>query len=223
MIVSDKLVMALWVSSILWMSLIVIAISMPVTIAQSPAACAAISPSYPRILDFDFSPRELILNNGSSQIVLQTRVADESGDIESIEAVFSSPSQNQSVAAFMNSTNLLSGDARNGSYSTNLSFSPTSQEGIWTVEHLIVCDRSGDCRRINATAAETLGFPAKLQIIKRAENGNITDLQGSKERALHLGLDPNELRGWANTDKSFSAQRKIIINSVFNRPSICWP
>jgi hypothetical protein len=221
--------MALSVSTIYWISLIVITISMPLTVAQSPAACAVPSPSYPRILDFDFLPRELILDNGSSQIVLQTHLADENGDIESIEAVFSSPSQNQSVAAYMNSTNLLSGDASSGNYSVNLSFSSSSQVGTWTVEHLTVCDRAGDCRRINATAAETLGFPAKLQIIKKAENENLTNqsnssaLQGSKEIAINLGLDTNELRGWANTDKRFSAQRKIIINSVFNRPSICWP
>jgi len=221
--VSARLIMALLVSKIYWISLIVITISMPLTVAQSPAACAVTSPSYPRILDFDFSPRELILDNGSSQIVLQTHLADENGDIESIEAVLSSPSQNQSVAAYMNSTNLLSGDARSGNYSANLSFSSSSQVGTWTFEHLTVCDRAGDCRRINATAAETLGFPAKLQIIKRAENENITYLQVSKEREMDLGLDPNELRGWANTDKRFSAQRKIIINSVFNRPSICWP
>ncbi len=202
---------------------------MPVTMAQSPAACTATSSSYPRILDYDFSPRELILDNGSLQIELQTHVADECGDLESIEAVFSSPSQNQSVAAYMNSANLLSGDAWAGNYSINLSFPSSCQEGTWTVEHLIVCDRAGDCRRINATVAESLGFPTKLQIIRKAQNGDIISQsnssvpQGSKGDALYLGLDPNELRGWANTDKRFAAQRKIIINSVFNRPSICWP
>jgi len=223
MIVSAKLIMALLVSLILWTSLIFFIVSLPVTMAQSPAAYAATSPSYPRILDFDFSPRELILDNGSPNIVLQTHVADENGDIDYIEAVFQSPSQNQSVAARMNSTNLFSGDARDGNYTTILSISPSSQVGTWTLEYLIVCDRAGDCRRINATAAETLGFPAKLQIIKKSESGNITYLQGSKERALHLDLDPNELRGWANTGERFAAQRKIIINSVFNRPAMCWP
>jgi hypothetical protein len=220
MIVSAKLVMALCLSLILWMSLIMMAISMPVTVAQSSAAWAATSPSCPRILDYGFSPRELILDNASVHIAFYAHVADESEDIESIEAVFTSPSQNQSVAAFMNSIDLLSGDARNGNYSTNLSFSPSSQVGTWTVEHLTVCDTAGDCRRINATAAEANGFPSKLKIIK---NESAVYLQGSEEIAVGLSLDPNELRGWANTDKSFSAQRKIIINSVFNRPSICWP
>jgi hypothetical protein len=211
--------MALCLSLILWMSLTVMAISMPVTVAQSSAAWAATSP----ILDYDFSPRELILDNASVQIAFYAHVADDSQDIESIEAVFTSPSQNQSVAAFMNSTDLLSGDARNGNYSTNLSFSSSSQVGNWTVEHLTVCNKAGECRRINATAAEANGFPLKLQIIKKSENESAIYLQGSEERAASLNLDPNELRGWANTDKSFSAQRKIIINSVFNRPSICWP
>jgi hypothetical protein len=205
------------------MSSIAIAISMPVTVAQSSAAWAATSPSCPRILDYDFSPREIILDNVSSQIAFYAHVADESEDIESIEAVFSSPSQNQSIAAFMNSTDLLSGDARNGNYSTNLSISPSSQAGTWTIEHVTVCDRAGDCRRINATVAEANGFSSKLQIIKNSENESAAYIQGSKESALDLSLDPNELRGWANTDKRFSAQRKIIINSVFNRPSICWP
>jgi len=204
MIVSAKLIMALLVS------LTSIAISMPLTMAQSTDACVAVSSTYPKILDFDFSPSELSLANASSQVALQIHVADENGDLDSIEAVFSSPSQNKSLAAFMNSTNLLSGDARNGNYTTNISFSPSSEAGIWTVEHLIVCDRMGDCKRIDGTMAVTLGFPVELQIQKRAENGNII-------------LDPNELRGWANTDKRFAAQRKIIINSVFNRPSICWP
>jgi hypothetical protein len=204
------------------MSLIVMAISMPVTVAQSSGAFAATSPSCPIILDYDFSPRELILDNASLQIAFFAHVADESKDIESIEAVFTSPSQNQSAVVFINSTDLLSGDARNGNYSANLSFSPSSQAGTWTVDHLTVCNTAGDCRRINASAAEANGFPITLQI-KKSENESAAYLQGSKERAAGLNLDPNELRGWANTDKSFSAQRKIIINSVFNRPSICWP
>jgi hypothetical protein len=194
----------------LWISLILIAVSLPLTMAQSPIACVATSSSFPRILDFDFSPKELNLDNASSHIVLQTHATDESGDIDSIEAVFFSPTQNQSIAAIMNSTNLFSGDARNGNYTTNMSFSPSSEEGIWTIGHLIVCDKLGDCNRIDGTMAETLGFPAKLQILRDAQNGSVI-------------LDPNELRGWANTDGRFSAQRKIIINSVFNRPAMCWP
>jgi hypothetical protein len=215
--------MAFLAIQILWISMIAFTISMPVTVALSPGAGAANSPPYPRILDYDFSPREIILDNDTLKVEFYAHVADESEGIESIEATFSSPSQNQSVTVFMNSTNLLSGDARDGNYSTNLSFSPSSQVGTWTVEHLTVCNRAGDCRRINATTAEANGFPSKLQIIKRSENENMSYLQRSEERSVVLNLDPNELRGWANTDKSFSAQRKIIINSVFNRPSICWP
>jgi hypothetical protein len=79
--------------------------------------------------------------------------------------------------------------------------------------------------------AETLGFPTKLLILKQTQNDSImpksnsSALQGSKEVIARqtLDLDHNDLRGWANTDKRFAAQRKIIINSVFNRPAICWP
>ncbi len=164
-------------------------------------------------------------------IALQTHIADDNGDIDSIEAVFLSPSQNQSIAAFMNSTNLFSGDAKNGNYTINMSFSPSGEVGIWILEHLIVCDKQGDCRKIDGAGAETLGFPAKLLILKNAQNScimprsNSSALQRSSEvpARQNLDLDPNELRGWADTDKRFAAQRKIIINSVFNRPAICWP
>ncbi|OYV07894.1 MAG: hypothetical protein CG444_10, partial [Methanosaeta sp. ASP1-2] len=76
------------------------------------------------------------------------------------------------------------------------------------VDHLIACDGPGNCKRLNGTAAKALGFPTRLVLKKSAQNEN--------------SLDPNELRGWASTGKKFAAQRKIIINSVFNRPSICW-
>ncbi|MDD4653222.1 MAG: hypothetical protein PHQ34_13465 [Methanothrix sp.] len=228
MIVSAKLVMALLVSLLILIGLNAITICIPLTVAQPSGACPAASSSPPIIQNFNFSPKELILDNVSTQIELVTQVADEGNDIESIEVVFSSPSENQSIGAFMNSTNLLSGDARNGSYCTNLSFSPTSEEGAWTLDHMMVCDIAGDCKKINASSAEMLGFPANMQIARRAEPGNMTSSQvsqASRDRvsALHLGLDSNELRGWASTDKRFFAQRKIIINSVFNRPSICWP
>lgn len=226
MIVSAKMIMALLVIILMMVVLNAITICIPLTAGQSPESCHAISPSSPRMLDFDFSPKELILDNISLKIKLEAHVTNEDNDIESIEAVFSSPSQNLSAAASMNSANLLSGDARNGSYCTNLSFSPSSQEGVWTLNHLMICDNAGDCRKINGTAAELLGFPVKLQITKKSEQEYMTDHQVSqalRENALNLGLDSNELRGWASTDKRFFAQRKIIINSIFNRPSICWP
>ena len=180
--------------------MILIAVSFPLTMAQLPPACNATDFSSPRILHFDFSPKEPILDNASSQIALQTHVADDNGDIDSIEAVFLSPSQNQSIAAHMNSTNLFSGDAGNGNYT-----------------NLIVCDKPGDCRRLDGTMAKTLGFPAKLQILKKAQNSSIMPQSNSPD------FDPNELRGYASTGERFAAQRKIIINSVFNRPAICWP
>jgi hypothetical protein len=209
----------------LWLSLILTAVCLPLTMAESPSSINATYSSSPRILDFDFSPKELIMDNASSQVALQTHIADDNGDIDSIEAVFLSPSQNQSIAAFMNSTNLFSGDAKNGNYTINMSFSPSSEVGNWIIEHLIVCDKPGDCRKIDGTGAEALGFPAKLLILKKMPRSNSSALQGSSQVPARqsLDLDPNELRGWADTDKRFAAQRRIIINSAFNRPAICLP
>jgi hypothetical protein len=216
---------------VLWLSLILTAFGFPLTMAESPTACNITNPSYPRILDFGFSPRVLIIENASSQITLQIHVTDENNDINSIEAVFLSPSQNQFKTAFMNSTNQFYGVAKNDNYTINMSFSPTSECGLWTLYYLIVCDKPGDCKKLDETRAEMLGFPTKLLLIEGAQSGSLMSLSNSsalreqtKVPTLQtLDTDPNELRGWTNTDNKFSAQRKIIINNVFNRPAGCWP
>lgn len=221
----DKLIL------ILWLSLILTEFVFPLTMAESPTARNTTDSSSPRILDFDFSPRELIIEEAPSQIALQTHVADENYDINSIEAIFLSPSRNQSQIALMNSTNLFSGDAKNGNYTTNISFSPSCEEGIWTLYYMIVCNKPGDCRRLDETRAETLEFPTRLLILKKVQNSslmplsNSSALQGSREGPAQqtLDLDPDELRGWASTGERFAGQRKIILNSVFNRPAICGP
>ena len=213
--------------------LMLIAFSLQCALAASQASHNTANSAPPRILGFNFSPQELILNDGSVQTVLQAHAADDKGDFSSLEAVFVSPSKNQTNAAIMDSANLISGDGKNGSYSVNLSFSSSSEAGNWTVDHLIACDWPGNCKRLNGTAAKALGFPTRLVLKKSAQNENSSQDSSQNQPLLEADdmppaqnnsfyLDPNELRGWASTDKRFAAQRKIIINSVFNRPSICW-
>ena len=214
-------------------ALMLIAFSLQCALAASQASRSAANSASPQFLGFNFSPQELILNNGSVQTVLQAHAADDKGDFSSLEAVFVSPSKKQTNEAIMDSANLISGDGKNGSYSVNLSFSSSSEAGNWTVDHLIACDWPGNCKRLNGTAAKALGFPTRLVLKKSAQNDSSQD--SSQNQPLlkadddmppaqnnSIYLDPNELRGWASTDKRFAAQRKIIINSVFNRPSICW-
>ncbi|MDD1749465.1 MAG: hypothetical protein LUO89_06270 [Methanothrix sp.] len=211
--------------------MILTAVSLQLTLAKSSEYHNTTYLSSPKILDFDFSPKELIMGEKPLQIALQTNVVDDNGDIDSIEAIFLSPSQNQSKVAFMNSTNLFSGDARNGNYTTNMSLPQSSEPGIWRLNYLIVCDKEGDCRRLDGIGAETHGFPAKLLILKKTQNSSLMPQsnssgmqESSEDPARHtIDLDPNELRGWANTEKRFTAQRKIIINNVFNRPALCGP
>ena len=215
-------------------ALMLIAFSLQCALAASQASHNTANSASPRILGFNFSPQELILNDGSVQTVLQAHAADDNGDFSSLEVVFVSPSKNQTNAAIMDSANLISGDGKNGSYSVNLSFSSSSEAGNWTVDHLIACDWPGNCKRLNGTAAQALGFPTRLVLKKSAQNENSSQDSSQNQPLLEaddmppaqnnsIYLDPNELRGWASTGKKFAAQRKIIINSVFNRPSICWP
>lgn len=211
-----KVVMALW------LSLIFGSIGMPLAVAQSMQSGDSAPSSSPQIYGFNLSPEELILGGTPLTVALQAHVADDDGDIDSIEAVFSSPSKSQFKRALMNQTDLISGDAKNGSYVTNMDFSQSCEVGVWTLDYLIACDRAGNCRRIDAALAETLGYPTKLQISKISDPDSILESDGSFA-GNDIFPDPNELRGWADSENRFSAQKKIIINSIFNRPAICWP
>ena len=211
-----KVVMALW------LSLIFGSIGMPLAVAQSMQSGDSVPSSSPQIYGFNLSPEELVLGGTSLTVALQAHVADNDGDIDSIEAVFSSPSKSQFKRALMNQTDLISGDAKNGSYVTNMDFSQSCEVGVWTLDYLIACDRAGNCRRIDAALAETLGYPTKLQISKISDPDSILESDGSFA-GNDIFPDPNELRGWADSENRFSAQKKIIINSIFNRPAICWP
>ena len=206
----------------LWLSLIFGSIGMPLAVAQSMQSGDSAPSSSPQIYGFNLSPEELVLGGTSLTVALQAHVADNDGDIDSIEAVFSSPSKSQFKRALMNQTDLISGDAKNGSYVTNMDFSQSCEVGVWTLDYLIACDRAGNCRRIDAALAETLGYPTKLQISKISDPDSILESDGSFA-GNDIFPDPNELRGWADSENRFSAQKKIIINSIFNRPAICWP
>lgn len=233
---SGRMILDVRAKSILGLitGLMLIAFSLQCALAASQTSLSAANSASPRILGFNFYPQELILNNGSVQTVLQAHAADDKGDFSSLVAVFVSPSKNQTNAAIMDFANLISGDGKNGSYSVNLSFSSSSEAGNWTVDHLIACDGPGNCKRLNETAAKALGFPTSLVLKKSAQNENSSQDSSQNQPLLEadddippaqnnsIYPDPNELRGWASTDKRFAAQRKIIINSVFNRPSICW-
>jgi hypothetical protein len=211
-----KLVRALCIIQILASSCILL------IVAQSDDSPDIAEKSLPQIRDFNISPQELILDSSTEIVALHMRIVDDAGDIKSIEAVFCSPSKNQSKTLLLGPSNLISGNARDGFYAANMSFSPSSEVGTWTLDHILACDQTGSCKRIDVTGAVELGFPSELQISKKAESpallGSIESYAGVISK-----LDPNELQGWANTEKRFAAQKKIIINNVFNRPAMCWP
>jgi hypothetical protein len=204
------------------LSLMIGSVFIQLIAAQSAELNGSAPTSLPQISDFNISPSELILDDDPLSVVLQVQVSDDDGDIKSIEAVFASPSKSQSKQVLMNQTDLISGDAKNGLYLTRLKFPASSETGCWTLEYLMACDEAGGCRRIDATLAEKLGYQAKLQIVKASDPDSIMESDGSFA-GNDIFPDPNELRSWADSENRFSSQKKIIINSIFNRPAICWP
>jgi hypothetical protein len=206
----------------LCMSLILATSCIPLMMAQSDDSPDPANKSLPQILDFNISPQELMLDSSTEDVALKMRIVDDGCDIKSIEAVFCSPSRNQSRTVLLGTSDLISGNARDGYYAANMSFSPSSETGTWTLDHILACDQTGNCKRFDVMGARDLGFPSELQISKNAESPALLGSMESYAGVISM-LDPNELQGWANTEKRFAAQKKIIINNVFNRPAMCWP
>ena len=217
-------------SSLLGLTLMVI-VCLNAACLDQPKNADATSPS---ILGFDFQPKQVNLGDQDQQISLQARLADSNGEIISFEAIFNSPSHNQSIRADMNSTSRISGTATDGNYTITIDLPSASENGTWNLQQLIACDAGGNCKKLDNSASATLGFPTKLTVlheslrIKNSSN-NLSCLNSSDETlstAKGSGRqipDPTELGGWSNTEKAYSAQKKIIINSVFSHPTICWP
>ena len=184
----------------------------------------------PSISAFDFSPRELTVDDSGAKVILKAEVAGSLDGLQTIEVLFVSPSGSQSRRILMNSSNLISqSDASPGASSINnyagrISFLPSSEEGNWSLQQLLVCGSSSICNRLNGSAAEKLGFPVTLQVRKAGkggERGIEKDIEGPEGPSIDM--DPDELRGWANTDELFYKNGKVLINNIFNRPALCWP
>ena|GEM_PF-1591064 len=229
-------------SSFLGLTLMVI-VCLNAACLDQPKNADATSPS---ILGFDFQPKQVNLGDQDQQISLQARLADSNGEIISFEAIFNSPSRNQSIRADMNSTSRISGTATDGNYTITIDLPSASENGTWNLQQLTACDADGNCKRLDNSASATLAFPTKLTVlreslrIKNSPNnlgclnssekinsfGAINSSDDALNTAKGLGRqipDPTELGGWSNTEKAYSAQKKIIINSVFSHPTICWP
>lgn len=192
-----------------------------VTCLDQPKSADTTSPS---ILNFDFQPKQVNLEDPHQQISLQARLADSDGEISFFEAIFNSPSHNQSIRADMNSTGRISGTATDGNYTITIDLPSGGESGIWNLQQLTACDADGNCKRLDNSASATLGFPTKLTVL----DDPLCIKNSSDETPNTEGLgrqipDPTELGGWSNTEKAYAAQKKIIINSVFSHPTICWP
>ncbi|VVB72742.1 Uncharacterised protein [uncultured archaeon] len=179
-----------------------------------------------RILSFDFSPKEVATDASAESIKLAIHIADDN-PITAFETVFISPSKNQSVKAQINSTDPVSGREKDGNCSAEATVPRGSEEGTWGLDHLLVCNALGDCKRLDQEAAKAQGFPTELKIRELncpANSSESETIDEYPQRSYKAEFpDPAELGGWSNTNERFSAQKKIIINSVFNHPALCGP
>jgi uncharacterized delta-60 repeat protein len=119
------------------------------------------------ISNFSFTPSTIDVTNSSQAVTVTLRVTDTERDVSSITVTFISPG-NQYVYANLSSQNRISGNARDGVYSTTAIFPKYSKAGTWKVYSISVDD--GYNRRIFSTSnLAARGFATELQVINNNE------------------------------------------------------
>jgi Tol biopolymer transport system component len=127
------------------------------------------------ISDFSFTPSTIDVTNSSQAVTVTLRVTDTERDVGRITVDCRSLTGNQYVSVNLNGTNRISGNARDGIYSTTAIFPQYSKAGTWKVEYIYVEDYGNqswlDNRRTFYTSElAARGFAISLQVISNNED-----------------------------------------------------
>ena len=121
------------------------------------------------ITEFSFTPSTIDTTDSSQPITFTIRVTDSERDVTSISMNFRSPLGNQIVYVDLNSSNRISGNARDGVYSKAAVFPQYSGAGMWRVNYVYVSDGL-NFRGFFGSQLAALGFTTQFQIISNNQD-----------------------------------------------------
>jgi Ca2+-binding RTX toxin-like protein len=136
------------------------------------AHCEDVTP--PKLLSFDFNPKEIDTSGASQEVVFTARIVDDLSGFLQGAIQFDSPSGQQVIVVHFckdgctypnGASNRVAGDAFDGTYEATYTVPQFSQFGNWPVSYYWVRDVVGNDRLIDPDAASyfaTLGFPTTI-------------------------------------------------------------
>jgi tRNA threonylcarbamoyladenosine modification (KEOPS) complex Pcc1 subunit len=114
----------------------------------------------PEVVDFNFTPSFVDMNNGSQEVTVTVRAKDIQSGLQSLSVSFYRVGEDYLYGVSMKR---ISGDSRDGIYRGVLTFSQNPPSGTYGA-FVSASDTLGNSKYINSEDLAKLGFPAQLQI-----------------------------------------------------------
>ncbi len=118
----------------------------------------------PEISNFGFFPPTINIANGSEDLTVSLRASDDASGVSNVRVRFRSPSGSQTIDADLNYESLVSGDNKDGLYNKTVTFTQSSEVGIWLVEYVYARDEAGNERFVYTSELMARPFRTRLPV-----------------------------------------------------------
>lgn len=116
----------------------------------------------PEIKDFSFSPLSIDVSAAPQNVVVTVHATDATG-VRFMTVFFETPSGGFGFGPVIDGLHRVSGDEKDGIYSTVVTFPQTASPGTWTVS-VSVSDTIGNNGYLDVAGLVSRGFPGQLQV-----------------------------------------------------------
>ncbi|MFC1762660.1 hypothetical protein ACFL6U_11340 [Planctomycetota bacterium] len=120
--------------------------------------------SPPTLVELSFNPTSLDVTTGPQDVTISLRLTDDVSGFKQLYCYIYSPSQNQRIEFYMDSSNRISGDAVDGVYQVDVTFGYGSESGMWFFGLIEFTDNLNTTRYLYQDDLIELGFPTEIEV-----------------------------------------------------------
>lgn len=120
--------------------------------------------SAPEISNFGYFPPTVNIANGTEDLTVGIRAFDDISGVNNIRVRFRSPSGNQIIDADFNQDFRVSGNDKDGLYNKKVTFTQSSEPGIWLVEYVYTRDEASNEKFVYTSELMGRNFRTRLPV-----------------------------------------------------------
>jgi len=137
----------------------------------------------PEISEFSFTPTAVNTTNGSQNVTVTVRVKDVKAGVRNVSVGFSR--SDYVYGLFLDSSNRISGDDKDGVYRKVITFSQNTPSGIYRV-YVAAYDALSNNKFLNSVELTKLGYPSRLMV--NTSLSTVVSISGKVETANGRGV-----------------------------------